>query len=264
MTPTRRHRYRRRRAELYAEALRERAADDQNGRDSGEHRALPFELLAETPSAAVPAPSATPNADLLLHAAQEAALRGESGRAISIFRELLGSAPNNIAARNLLARALSRAGQRETALEELTACLDRDPDHTQTLVSRGAVLGELCQFGEAEADLRRALQNDPGNAEAHLNLGIVTSRRGLWRDAIPHLRRAVELDTGSAGAYCRLGEALNHVDDLDGALHAFQRSAELRPTYPKALRGLGIVFDRLNRPDEAAQMYRRSRELAGT
>ena len=147
------------------------------------------------------------------------------------------------------------------ALEQLDRCLTLEPGNPQVLVNRGAVLGSLARYPEADRDLRSVLQTEPDNAEAHFNLGLVISRRGLWLQAIPHLRRAIELEPARAMAYYYLGEALNKVDDLQGALQAFQRAAELRPS-AKVLCGLGIVFDRMNRPEEAAQMYRRSRDIA--
>ncbi len=206
----------------------------------------------------------TPSSEELLYrAARQAAAEGQTARARGIYRELLHHYPRNIHARSHLAILLDRAGQHDEALEELSECITLDPDNTETLVSRGSMLGSLGRYAEAEDDLHRALRLDASNAEAHFHLGVVIAKKGLWREAVPFLRRTLELDSSRAVAYFYLGEALNHVDDLDGALHCFQRAVELRPNDSRALYGLGIVLDRLNRPDEAAQMYRRSRELAG-
>lgn len=287
MTRYRRHHRRGRRrptAELYARAARLGEAESASAPPSFEAhvgrspdpdddgRPLPFELsedaaepvipdLPPTPPAA-PAPPEPPSAELLYGAAREAAARGDVTRAIGIYRELITDEPTHLKARNNVAILLDEQGDHAAALRELDRCLQLAPGNAQVLVNRGAVLGSLARFAEAESDLREVLVEDPANAEAHFNLGIVMSRRGLWRDAIPHLRRAIELDASRAAAYFHLGEALNRTDDLDGALQAYQRSAELRPDNPRSLRGLGIVLDRLNRPTEAAQMYRRSRELA--
>lgn len=249
-----------------------------NGAPEERPSSLPFELADEepvTPTApdAPPAPVTPPtdhaappdtdaSVDLLARAAREAAIAGDRGRAIGIYRELLAHDPSNVGARRRLASLLEQGGDVAAALEQIEQCLVEHPD-TSLLVTRAAILGSLCRFADAERDLRDVLRTEPANAEAHFQLGVVTSRKGLWRNAIPYLRRAVELDSGRAAAHHSLGEALNHVDDLDGALQSFQRAAELRPNHAKTLYGLGIVLDRLNRPDDAAQMYRRSRELAG-
>lgn len=201
--------------------------------------------------------------ELLDRAASEALERGEPGRSVGIYSELLKLNPRNVKARNNMALLLDQAGDHEGALEAMDQCLVDEPTNVQVLINRGAILGSLARYMEAERDLREAVRLDPANAEGHFNLGIVSVRRGLWAEAAPYLRRAVELDSSRAAAYFYLGEALNHVDDLQGALQSYQRATELQPTKAEYLCGLGIILDRLNRPDDAAQMYRRSREMAG-
>ncbi|UCD24108.1 MAG: tetratricopeptide repeat protein [Gemmatimonadota bacterium] len=201
--------------------------------------------------------------ELLERAAREAVEQGDTGRASSIYSELLKLNPHNVKARNNLALLLDQAGDHEGALEALDRCLEQEPENVQVLVNRGAILGTQMRYRDAERDLREAVRIDPANAEGHFNLGVVAVRRALWAEAVPYLRRAVELDSSRAAAYFYLGEALNHVDDLQGALQSYQRATELQPVRAEYFYGLGIILDRLNRPDEAAQMYRRSREIAG-
>ena len=212
------------------------------------------------PAAGLQEPAAE---ELLDRAASEALDRGEPMRAVGIYSELLKLNQKNVKARNNLALLLDQEGDHEGALEALDRCVSDEPANVQVLVNRGAILGSLTRYVEAEGDLREAVRLDPASADGHFNLGIVSVRRGLWAEAVPYLRRAVELDAGRAAAYFYLGEALNHVDDLQGALQSYQRATELQPTKAEYLYGLGIILDRLNRPDDAAQMYRRSREAAG-
>jgi tetratricopeptide (TPR) repeat protein len=200
--------------------------------------------------------------DLLYNAAREAEAQGEGRRAVSIYRELLEMKPGHVPARNNLALLLDQSGDHEAALRELQLCLTHEPNNPRVLVNRGAVLGAMVRYADAEADLRRALEVDTSNAEAHFNLGLLMSRKGLWAEALPYLRRSIELEGTQPVAYYYLGEALNHVDDLKGAMQAYQRAIDLGPTNAKAYYGLGIIYDRLNRPEEAAHMYRRSREIA--
>lgn len=236
---------------------------------------LPFEIEADAaaPADAAPSPRSGRRSaaaaeltaeELLLNAGNEAASHGESGRAASIYRELLEINPAHSDARAALALVLHAGGNGEEALAELEEGIRRQPDDVPARVARGAILGAMGRFAEAEVDLKRTLELDPTNPDAYFNLGALKSRKGLWADALPYLRRSIELDPGRAAAYLHLGDALNHVDDLEGALQAYHRSAELGPSNAKAFYGLGVVYDRLNQPEEAAHMYRRSREMAGT
>ncbi len=212
---------------------------------------------------AEPAEPEEPSAEeLLYNAAREAEAQGEGHRAMTIYYELLELKPGHVPARNNLALLLDHNGDHEAALRELQLCLTHEPNNPRVLVNRGAVLGAMVRYADAESDLRLALEVDASNAEAHFNLGLLMSRKGLWAEALPYLRRSIELDGSQAVAYYYLGEALNHVDDLKGALQAYHRAIELGPTNAKAYYGLGIIYDRLNRPEEAAHMYRRSREIA--
>ncbi len=221
-------------------------------------RWIPAPRAPAARTATVPEPSSD---ELLYRAARQAELNGENARAIGVYRELLDRHEGHVAARANLALLLGRTGQHEAALVEFATCLSHDPDNTEVLVYRAALLATETRYAEAEGDLHAVLRIDPGNVEAHYHLGLVLSRKGRWADATPFLRRTIELDSSRASAYFYLGEALNHVDDLDGALRCYQRAAELRPNDSRALYGIGIVLDRLNRPDDAAQMYRRSREI---
>jgi tetratricopeptide (TPR) repeat protein len=131
-------------------------------------------------------PALDPSAEeLLSNAAQHAASSGESQRAIAIYRELLALNPADVTARTRLAVLLHSTGDGDSALEELEGCRKRAPDHPDVLITRGAILGMLGRYREAETDLRDAVDLEPFNAESHFNLGLLMSRRGLWGEALP-------------------------------------------------------------------------------
>ena len=211
---------------------------------------------------APPEPPQPDPVEILYGEARDAADAGQVEDAKRMYRELLGSHPTHVRARNNLALLLDAEGNHQAALTELDRALDIDAENGTLLVNRGALLGAMGRYAAAERDLKKVLRVEPSLAEALFNLGVVMTKKGLWAEAVPHLKRAVELEPERAAAHYYLGEALNHVDDLTGALAAYQRAAELQPANPRALYGLGIIYDRLARPDDAAQMYRRSREVA--
>ena len=199
-------------------------------------------------------------AQRLYRRASEAAQRGRTTEAVLRYREVLELDPAHTGARNDLSLLLDAGGDHEAALETLSAALRASPDQPTLLVSRGAILGRLKRYPEAEADLRRAAKHHPEHAAAHLTLGLVLWRKGLPQDAAQSLRRTIQLEPDNPIAHHYLGEALNLAGDLEGALSALQHAAELDPAHGKTFHLMGRILDQLRRPEEAMAMYRRARE----
>jgi tetratricopeptide (TPR) repeat protein len=197
----------------------------------------------------------------LLRRAREAADRSRRSEAIQIYRQLLTIEPGNLPGRNNLALLFEASGEPEMAIDELNAALRHHPDQIDLLVNRGAILGTLKRYPEAEADLRRALRLAPGHAGAHYNLGLVLWKKGLPEDASDEFRKAVDADRENPAAWFYLGDSRNQTGDLAGAQQALEEAVRLDPMFSKAFHLLGRVFDRMHRPSEAIEMYRRAREI---
>jgi tetratricopeptide (TPR) repeat protein len=197
----------------------------------------------------------------LCRRAADAISRGRRADAIQLYREVLAGDASHLAARNSLALLLEEAGERELALEELNTALRARPDEPSLLVSRGAILGRLKRYPEAEADLRRVLRSQPMLAPARFTLGLVLWRKGLPAEAVTELRHAIDIEPLNAVSHFYLGEALNQAGDTTGARAALERSAELDPTQKRTFQLLGRLLDRIGRPDEAMAYYRRAREI---
>jgi tetratricopeptide (TPR) repeat protein len=200
--------------------------------------------------------------DHLLRRAREQVQRGRPAEAVVTYRQLLELDGPHRAARVELAQLLDAIGDLEGAADQLTAALKGDPDATDLLIHRGALLGQLKLYVEAEADLRRVLRKEAQNPAALFHLGVVQVRKGLPSEGAPTLRRALEADPANVAGWYALGEALMGLRDLGGAETALRRVLELSPSHQRACHLLGRVLDRLDRTDEAAVMYQRARENA--
>ena len=212
-----------------------------------------------------PAPLETPSGgrgeDALVQAASAAWGEGRYRDAAAAYRELLARDPRLVDARLGLARALEAADQPEAAIAALGDAIELAPDQTEFLVIRGAILGRLRRFTDAEADLRRVLKLHPAHAPALHELGLVFLRKGLATPAAEMFQRSLSLQPDRPAAYLHLGEALNRAGDLPAAAAALQRALQLDPTSRQAHNTLGRVLDRLGRPDEAEALYRKALEL---
>ncbi|MEP6571360.1 MAG: tetratricopeptide repeat protein [Gemmatimonadota bacterium] len=197
----------------------------------------------------------------LCRRAADAVTRGRRAEAIQLYREVLAGDASHLLARNNLALLLEESGDRELALEELNTAIRARPDEPALLVSRGAILGRLKRYPEAEADLRRVLKMQPMLAAARFTLGLVLRGKGLPAEAVAELRQATEIEPLNAVSHFYLGEALNQSGDTAGARAALERSVQLDSTQKKTFQLLGRLLDRIGQPDEAMAYYRRAREI---
>ncbi|MFI5235348.1 MAG: tetratricopeptide repeat protein [Gemmatimonadales bacterium] len=200
--------------------------------------------------------------DLLFRRAGELALRGRPADAMVTYRSLLELDEHHAPARAALAAILEAQGDLDGAVDQLTLALADRAGDPPLLSQRGAVLGLLKRYPEAEADLRRALREAPDHPAALYYLGLLLHRKGLPTEAVIALRRAIEADPVNASAHYYLGEALHHQGDFVGAEIALRRAAELDLRHGRAYQLLGRILDRQNRADEAREMYARARESA--
>jgi tetratricopeptide (TPR) repeat protein len=130
--------------------------------------------------------------------------RGDSERAIELYREAVGVEERAEVAHYNLGSSLARAGRLE----------------------------------EGAAHLRRAVEIEPRFTDARVNLGNALLRQGRLEAAIAHYRAAIESDERSADAHGNLGVALLAQGDLEGAIRSLRRAVELRPGWRRAQRDL--------------------------
>jgi tetratricopeptide (TPR) repeat protein len=230
---------------------------------SGPDRHFPLRPFAasipRTDLLAGAADAGEPEAARLFRRAGEAAAKGRRQEAVVRYRELLALEPGNVAAVISLSNLLEAGGQDEDALEQLGQGLQRVPDDPRLLLTRGALLGRLKRYPEAETDLRHAIRARPHEATAHFTLGLVLWRKGLPLEAAAALRRTIELQPSDALAHYYLGEALHQANDMPQARAALERATQLDPTDARPFQLLGRILDRLKRPEEARAMYERAR-----
>jgi predicted Zn-dependent protease len=199
-------------------------------------------------------------AGLLLERA-EAVAATSPDKAAALYRVLLAVSPEHVEGRLGLARLQERRGELSEAVTTLGAGLRRTPDQAELLLLRGALLGRMQCYREAEADLRALLRSNPAHGAAHFELGQLYWRKGVAPEAVTHFSKSLEYQPDNGRAFYYLAEALNLMGDLAGASVALDRALEATPTDGKVYHLRGRVLDRLGRPDEAREMYQRSREL---
>jgi tetratricopeptide (TPR) repeat protein len=112
-------------------------------------------------------------------------------RAIALYREVLGDAPDQAAVRHKLARVLSWDREFDASLEAYD-WLVREGSVASARVERAEVLSWAGRYTDAEAAFRSLLEDDPGDARAARGLARVLS----WSGRRSRAARAYEAALG--------------------------------------------------------------------
>ncbi len=124
---------------------------------------------------------------------------------------------------------LREAGDFEAAREVLDAGLDKFPDDTELLYSRGLVFAHLKLVNEHEQDMRKLIAKQPENAHAYNALGYtladLTQRYDEARELIT---KALELRPDDPFILDSMGWVHYRLGELDKALEFLERAMSKR------------------------------------
>ena len=190
--------------------------------------------------------------------------RGETGKAISLLREVIQSQPENADAHLLLGTALVMVPNESEAIQELLRAVKLAPDSAKAVFSLGTAFAHFGHLKEAEEAFRKAIILKPDFAEAHISLGLILARGEQLSEARGQFEDALKLQgTTSAAAYSHylLARVLAEQRETDGAVHQLESAIKLRPRYAEAYLSLGNIYKSLNREEEALKAFTKAAEL---
>lgn len=108
-----------------------------------------------------------PEAHLAL--AQGAYSKGDNARAVSEARQVLASRPDS----QLAILTIAQASPQQSAIKELAAFLDKNPDARDVRLARASILIDLKQYGAATAEFERLLRDNPNDLNSQYTLGVL-------------------------------------------------------------------------------------------
>jgi arylsulfatase A-like enzyme/Flp pilus assembly protein TadD len=183
--------------------------------------------------------------------ANAALLENRIAEVIAIGEKLIAADPANRVFRSTLARGLRMRGDSMRAIQLYREAVALSPANPDAWYDLAAVLQEAGRVEEASAVIAEALRLDPNRAEAYNVRGIVRAESGDAMSAIDDFRRAIAIDPRNARAHGNLGNALRSTGRIDEAVDAYRRSIAIAPRHADALNGLGAVLVQQGRASEA-------------
>jgi hypothetical protein len=158
---------------------------------------------------------------------ESASERGELQSALDEYTGALARQPHD--ADLLYNRAVVhiQLGQREEAIADLDRALAVRPDDHQALVNKSAMHQALGEQDSAAACLRAAEELDPTLVMPPLHLGNVERARGNFAEAVNAYSHAIALSPGAPVLYMRRAIAKRALDDHAGAAEDCDRTIRL-------------------------------------
>jgi arylsulfatase A-like enzyme/Flp pilus assembly protein TadD len=224
--------------------------------------AAPAPSTGQRPSGSSPDPKTMVDLFQRFEAANAQLTSGGAAAAIADLAALVAADPANPVFRGKLAAAWRERGETEKALplyRQAAAAAPWDPEAWYNLAS---ALQEAGRRGEARQAIEQALKLDAKRPEAHNTLGIIELAEGRTAEAGRELTAAVDLDPRNAVALNNLGNVLRAEGKLDEAESAYRRSAAVAPRYAEPLNGLGALEVERDRPRAALPFFERALALA--
>jgi arylsulfatase A-like enzyme/Tfp pilus assembly protein PilF len=195
-----------------------------------------------------------------LEQARQRAQQDDWAGAERLLREVLAATPANVTARNILALAAARRGDREAAVREYRASLAVAPRQHRVRVMLGTLLLERDDLDAAEAEYRAALAITPRFAEALAGVGFVEAARGREAAAEAWYAQALA-GAGAPHVYRRIADRYYQREDFARALVYYEKLLTAVPAHFEALVQAGNSARYTGAPSAATTYYERARAL---
>ena len=156
-----------------------------------------------------------PDHDGILYlSAKISELKGEDGRALSLYRSLVRRSPGNADLRNALGCVCERLGRLEEALVSFERAKEIEPANPSIEMNIGIVKDRLGMTEEAEAHLAGAIAMGERTGAGYNALGCHYAGRGEYLEALRCFGRAVEMEPRNMQFRTNLGMACRKVDPM--------------------------------------------------
>jgi arylsulfatase A-like enzyme/Flp pilus assembly protein TadD len=180
---------------------------------------------------------------------------GHCDRAVPALLEVLGKAPNLIAAHSMLGRCyfiLDQYEQSIQAFRRLQALRPENPDASFYIAANQFKLDDLAS---ARAGFEHILTLDPKRVYAHKYLGFIYQAQGKPEPAIVQFEKVLEMTPDDIEAHGKLGFLLATASRMAEALPHFQKVVALDPSDGSAHYNLGLAYEKIGDQAKAAREF---------
>jgi len=150
----------------------------------------------------------------------------------------------------------------EAVLPELIDFANGHPDQPQILINLTDWLIHTNRLVKAEETAQTALKIFPEQAEIHLMLGRLKRKKGQLDQAISHLSDAVAHNPSLVDAYIELGKTYQDRRNLEEAIKVFQKGVEINASDPRLYYHTGMALKACKDYANAEKMLREAKKYS--
>jgi tetratricopeptide (TPR) repeat protein len=183
----------------------------------------------------------------LLHQAQTSHQAGRLAEAEGLYRQVLAQVPPNFQLQHVLALVQFQQQRHGEALASVTAALAINPEASESLALKGALLAATGQGDQALALFDRALALKPDLPDALYNRALLLTEMNRPAEAVTDFDRLLALTPGQVEAWVNRGVALQQQGKLTDAIASYDRAIGLAPCHMHAWRNRGTALLTLGR-----------------
>jgi len=198
----------------------------------------------------------------LLTQADHMLANGKGIDALILYERASEHDPNNTDALMMRAAILGEAGRLSEAIECCRKTINLDPGDGDAHVMLGRLLAMQGKLAEAQICLENVVKQDPEYGEAWSTLSSVYLTQGQFAEAEQSSLQAIRYLPGLAEAYLNLANALLPQGRRDEALAASAKAAELEPNNAMIWCSLGLIQERSENWEKAQDAYKNATKLA--
>ena len=199
-----------------------------------------------------------------LRRAQAADEAGEFARSERIYRELVGSRPEDADMHARLGDALARQSKRDQAKEAYRKALELNAYQPAALYGLGNMLNLEGSHDQALRHYRKALEVRGDHVPTLVNLGSLLAYQGKPAEAEKLFRQALEVEPASFAPHRQLGLLLSNQKKFEEAVAYFQAALEVRPEFGPLHVELAIALAVGGEFRKAREHVSRAQELGET
>lgn len=187
---------------------------------------------------------------------------GELKEAVGLFEAAIATYPRNQVAHFQLGTILMHDKQDFAgARRELTAALDLNSRHVETIYSLGRLDLMEGNLDPALARFQEALKVNPQHAGSLYYTGVVNEKKGKKDDADEYYRKAIQANPRYARAFNSLGLMYYETENYPEAAAVLQEGIRLNQDDPDLRQNLGLTLLTQGKVDPAVDALTASIEL---
>ncbi len=177
-------------------------------------------------------------------------------RAEQLYRQILGSDPNQPDALQGLGMIASDLGHHSDAIELFRRAVQVEPNSASLHTNFALVLLSANRLNDAIAMAKQATLLAPDSEQCLFNLASIYERAKCWSDAEATYRYLLRRFSSNVEALVNLGSILFQQQSFHASLSLFEQAVCLQPHLPEANFHYGKALQSLGRFDEAIAVLR--------